>query len=190
MSQSMKMSEPSAATDCEQMELLSMPSAAASHAKTYREPDTALGSMAIGQDCGLNISDSLASFDQSSSLWRTSQLSLSGELTPYAEAWPASGMMRNGRLYLRAPLVRHTCDSDCSLWPTPTASMDGRGFGIPLHNKTGRYKRSTVSRVHALVGEHGWRIHPHFTEALMGFPTGWTEIAPSEMPSRLRSRKR
>jgi hypothetical protein len=72
----------------------------------------------------------------------------------------------------------HTCDSECSLWPTPTASMDGRGFGIPLHNRSGRYRQSTISRVHALVGEHGWRIHPHFTEALMALPLGWTAIEP------------
>jgi hypothetical protein len=68
--------------------------------------------------------------------------------------------------------------------------MDGRGFGIPLNDRTGRYKKSTVSRVHALVTEHGWKIHPRFTEALMGFPSGWTEIEPSEMPSDLMPRKR
>jgi hypothetical protein len=67
--------------------------------------------------------------------------------------------------------------------------MDGRGFGIPLHKNTGRYKQSTVSRVHALVFEHGWRIHPDFTEALMDFPTGWTEIEGSETPSRRNNRK-
>ena len=61
--------------------------------------------------------------------------------------------------------------------------MDGRGFGIPLHKKTGRYKESTVSRVHALVFEHGWRIHPNFTEALMGFPMDHTETEASETPS-------
>lgn len=48
---------------------------------------------------------------------------------------------------------------------------------------TGRYKRSTVLRVHALVKEHGWRIHPNFTEALMGFPSGWSAIEGSETPS-------
>jgi hypothetical protein len=60
--------------------------------------------------------------------------------------------------------------------------MDGRGFGIPLHENTGRYKVSTVKRVHELVIEHGWRIHPDFTEALMGFPAGWSEIEESETP--------
>jgi hypothetical protein len=61
--------------------------------------------------------------------------------------------------------------------------MDGRGFGIPLHKRSGRYKASTVSRVQELVIENGWRIHPHFTETLMGFPIGWTEVALSETAS-------
>jgi hypothetical protein len=60
--------------------------------------------------------------------------------------------------------------------------MDGRGFGIALHERSGRYKRATVLRVHALVKEHGWRIHPNFTEALMGFPTDHTETGQSAMP--------
>ena len=80
----------------------------------------------------------------------------------------------NGTLFPRAPWGIHTCDGECSLWPTPTASMDGRGFGIPLHERSGRYKRATVLRVHALVKKHGWRIHPNFTEALMDFPSGWS----------------
>jgi len=53
--------------------------------------------------------------------------------------------------------------------------MDKRGFGIPLHhNNTGRYNSSTVARIQALVTQHGWRIHPRFTEALMGLPIGWS----------------
>jgi hypothetical protein len=172
-----------------QTELALMQSPAASHAKTFLEPETVLGSLARDRDFGLNTLASLASFDLSTSSWRTSQLSLNGEWTLFAETWPASGMMRNGHLFQHVPLVRHTCDSECSLWPTPTASMDGRGFGIPMHDKTGRYKQSTVTRVQELVRENGWRIHPNFTEALMDFPMGWTEIEGSETPSRQRSRK-
>jgi hypothetical protein len=97
-------------------------------------------------------------------------------------------MTRSGLAFQRAPWVRHTCDDDCSLWPTPTASMDGRGFGIPLHARSGRYKRSTVLRIQDLVTVNGWRIHPHFTEALMGYPTGWTEITASGTASSRKSR--
>jgi len=170
-----------------QMELNVTSSAEGSPAKMFREPATVLGSMAKDRGSGLNFPVSLARFDRPSRSWKTWQRSLTTEWGEFLETWPASGMTRNGQLYPLAPLVRHTCDSECSLWPTPTASMDGRGFGIPLHKGTGRYKQSTVSRVHDLVFEHGWRIHPNFTEALMGFPSGWTEIEPSEMLSRQAS---
>lgn len=139
-------------------------------------------------DYGLNRRELLASFDQSSQSWRTSQRCLNGGWEEYSETWPDSGTAQNGRLFQRAPWVPHMCDDECSLWPTPKASMDRRGFGIPLHEKAGRYKRSTVRRVHDLVGEHGWRIHPRFTEALMGFPTGWSAIEQSETPSSPKRR--
>ena len=134
-------------------------------------------------DCGLSSPESFASFDPPTSSWKTSQLCLSGELAMFSAAWPESGSMRAGKCYRRAPSVPHIHDGECSLWPTPTASMDGRGFGIPLHDRTGRYKRSTVRRVQELVGKHGWRIHPNFTEALMGFPLDVSEIEPSETAS-------
>ena len=67
--------------------------------------------------------------------------------------------------------------------------MDGRGFGIPMHDKTGRYKQSTVRRVQELVGKHGWKIHPNFTEVLMGFPMDHTATKGSEIPSSRKSLK-
>jgi hypothetical protein len=156
--------------------------AADSHAKTLATQGGGLESTGLAQVFGQNNFGSLASYDQRSQSWKTSQLSLLEEWVEFLETWPESGTTRNGQLFLRAPWAQHMCDEECSLWPTPTASMDGRGFGIPLHERSGRYRLSTVRRVHALVGLHGWRIHPHFTEALMGFPLGWTEITQSEMP--------
>ena len=144
-------------------------------------------SKASEADCGLNLPESFAAYDQVTSLWRTSQFCLNGELAEFLGTWPESGSMLLGKCYRRAPSVPHIHDGDCSLWPTPTASMDGRGFGIPLHNRTGRYKQATVRRVQELVGKHGWRIHPNFTEALMGFPLDASAIAPSETASSLKS---
>lgn len=125
---------------------------------------------------------SFANWDHESLSWRTSQLCLNGDLERFSAPFPASGTMRNGRIFSRAPWVAHTHDDECSLWPTPTASMDGRGFGIPLHERSGRYKLSTVLRVQELVRENGWRIHPNFTEALMEFPSDWSAITQSETP--------
>lgn len=182
-SQSMTTFAPSPQADLLPMESASMPYAGGSHAKTSAMPVLALALRENDPGSGLNSRASLASFDQKSCSWRTSQHCLIEGSEPFSETFPESGMTRNGRLYLHAPWVLHMCDDGCSLWPTPTASMDGRGFGIPRHENTGRYKLSTVRRVHALVGEHGWRIHPHFTEALMGFPTDASAIAQSGTPS-------
>jgi len=163
---------------------VSMSSSADSPVRTSALLERAQDWPALDLVSGMSFSDSFAHFDPVGSLWRTSQLCFSGELTPFSETWPDSGSMQSGRVSARAAWVRHMCDDECSLWPTPTASMDGRGFGIPLHARSGRYKRSTVLRVQELVTVNGWRIHPHFTETLMGFPLGWTEIEGSAMPSR------
>jgi hypothetical protein len=156
-------------------------SAGDSHARTspMREtvPDWAGSVLAFGGLCY----QPFAWYDQGSQSWRTWQRCLSGEWAEFSGTWPESGMTRDGLAYQLAPLVRHTCDEECSLWPTPTASMDGRGFGIPMHNLSDRYKSSTVLRVQELVRENGWRIHPNFTEALMGLPMDWTAIEQSEM---------
>ena len=148
-------------------------------AKTSVSLETARDWLESAAACGENSIESWASFDHATSSWRTSQRSLFEDWDVFSAIWPFEGSMRNGRVFQRAPLVHHTHDDECSLWPTPTASMDGRGFGIPLHEHSGRYKRSTVSRIQELVTEHGWRIHPHFTETLMGFPIGWSAIEPS-----------
>lgn len=154
-----------------------------SRAKMCHSPDSPKGSTAHEADSGASTCESFAWFDHDTSSWKTSQPSLFGGWTAFSETLPESGTMRNGRLYRRAPWVPHMCDDDCSLWPTPTASMGKRGFGLTLDPDCDRYRPSTIARAQALVHAHGWKIHPHFTEALMGFPLGWTEIEPSEMPS-------
>jgi hypothetical protein len=169
-----------------------MSSSAGSRAKTSRSPAKAPASTESAQGSGESFGAWWASFDLDTSSWRTSQRSLLADWDKFSATWPFEGLMLDGRVYTPAPLVRHTHDADCSLWPTPTASMDGRGFGIPLHERSGRYKKSTVLRVQELVKKHGWRIHPHFTEALMGFPIDWSAIEPSAtasiQPSRSGSR--
>lgn len=135
---------------------------------------------ASGLDFGGQWYEPFAWYDQISQSWRTWQRCFNGEWAEFLGTWPIAGMTRNGLAYRLAPLVRHMCDSECSLWPTPTASMDGRGFGIPMHERSGRYKLSTVLRVQELVRENGWRIHPNFTESLMDLPLDHSAIEQSE----------
>ena len=154
-----------------------MQSSEAFHVRTSVLLALALASMATEADFGENSTDSFASYDQDLHSWKTWQRCLTGEWAEYSQTWPESGMTRNGQSFRRVQWVRHICDGACSLWPTPTASSGGRAFGISQTGKM-RFRKSTVLRVRELVTQNGWRIHPNFTETLMGFPLDWTAVEP------------
>src|SRR5882762_9729109 len=48
----------------------------------------------------------------------------------YSAPWPTTGLLSSGTVSRRAPWVHHTHDDGCSLWPTPTAAMGHRGWGL------------------------------------------------------------
>lgn len=114
------------------------------------EPPTSAGS-------GLSSTASYAFYDPATRSWRTSQGSLLEMAWPkFSETWPRSGMTRNGTAFQRAPWVRHTHDIGCSLWPTPTAAMGKRGWGLSLTGRN-RYSQSIIERVHRLIALIGWK---------------------------------
>lgn len=82
------------------------------------------------------------------------------------------------RLAVSAFLMK---EGDVSLLPTPTA-RDWRSPGDPLH------PRLTGSRGLPLTEDLGSQIHPELSEALMGFPIGWTELSPSATQLSRKSR--
>jgi hypothetical protein len=73
--------------------------------------------------------DSFATYDPATSLWRTSQRSLDGDLAVWAETWPRSGMTRSGSASLLPLLVPPTFGIGCGLLPTPGAH-DHKGSAI------------------------------------------------------------
>lgn len=87
----------------------------------WKGPDPASGSSLI---------DALATFDHESWLSRTSEGSLFGEPMLFSGAWPVEGMTRNGRLFERRTLARHTAGPGSSSllteWTTPTRPNGGR----------------------------------------------------------------
>ena len=118
--------EPSPPIAFTQMEFGLMPSAAASPAKTSALPARVPALRVSEADYGANTPELLASFDPSSSSWRTSQHSLEGGLTEFSETWPRSGTMRNGIAYPLPPLVHLTDAIGSGLWPTPTVGGGGQ----------------------------------------------------------------
>ena len=133
-------------------------------------------------DCGLNTRGSLASYDPSTSSWKTSQLSLDGEGCEFSETLPGSGMMRNGTLYELPSPTAHIVAKGSFLLPTPTKAFgkNARGWGF---SKTGRRRYSEEVEANAL--RYGYRPPIDLLEWMMGFPENFTSVeqGKSETPS-------
>lgn len=110
-------------------------SAEGSPAKTSATPDAEPESSraSLARDSGDSLSESFASYDPVSCSWKTSQHSLFGGLTLYAQTWPRSGMMRSGIAFRRPTLVPLTGGIASGLWATPVAN---RSIGCSMEAAT------------------------------------------------------
>ena len=151
------------------------------HAPTLAKREEEQGLQDHNQDFGKSLPESLAKYDQSTCLWKTSQLSLAGELEQSLAIFPASFIMLEGELFPHAPLVLHTHASACSLWPTPRTS-DAICSRMKVESLAKSYIRgkSSASVAHLLAGEFGLSLHPNMMEWLMGFPPNWSQIEESD----------
>ena len=158
----------------------SISSAADSHAKTSASQEKVPGLPEQGPVFGTSSLGSLASYVPDTSSWKTSQLSLLEEWTPFSGRFPRSGMTRNGTLFQLRPLVRRTGGSGSGSLPTPTA-RDWR---------SGKASQATHDKNSRPLSEQiGGQLNPTWVEWLMGFPLGWTALDASETPSSRKSSK-
>jgi hypothetical protein len=94
-------------------------------AKTSQLQEKEMDLMGKDQECGEKWRGSFAKWDQDSSLWRTHQCSLLGDLEPFSETFPQWGLMRNGELWEQKTLVQTTKGIEFGFvekLPTPQAS--------------------------------------------------------------------
>jgi hypothetical protein len=84
---------------------------------------------------------------------------------------PKWGMMLNGECWEHSMLELTTKGTECGyLLPTPTC-----------HNaKEGAYPAEYTRKTPTLATHVGGKIHPEFTEWMMGWPLGWTDLKPLE----------
>jgi len=78
-------------------------------------------------ECGEKWRGSFVKYDPDSSLWRTHQCSLLGDLDEFLETWPQWGLMRDGECWEQQTLERHIKGTGFGLLPTPT--MQGLNGG-------------------------------------------------------------
>lgn len=157
----------------------SISSVVASHAKTLAKREEAQASQEVDQDYGLSSYALFANYDLGLHLWKMSQLCLLAEWEQSLEDWPKSGMTRNGKAYLLPHLARRTTERGSSLWPTPATVDHKQVSSNPDYwrrrQRTPGDKRQVPLAVVLVIGGNG-EYDPAFSEWLMGFPIGWTDL--------------
>jgi hypothetical protein len=98
------------------------------HAKTSAQLEKAQELMENEVGCGEKWHGSFVKFDPSSSLWKTHQCSLLGDLEEFSQTWPQWGLMRNGECWEQQMLEQTIRGIDfgwSGKWPTPVSSDTG-----------------------------------------------------------------
>jgi hypothetical protein len=120
--------------------------------------------------CGNTWQESSEKYVQSTFLSRTPLCSAYEDLVLFSTTLPHWGTMLNGECYRQPALAQTTKDQGCGLLPTPTC-----------HNsKEGAYPAEYTRKTPTLATHVGGKIHPEFTEWMMGWPLGWTDLKPLE----------
>ena len=175
---------------------------AAFHAKIFQQPEKVQELMENVPECGEKWRGSFVKYDPDSSLWRTHQCSLLGDLDEFLETWPQWGLMRDGECWEQRTLERLTRGTESGLLPTPNAfpcgpskdynpkakSQSGRNlqsfvakFPSPVSSDTSHRKNKYAQGGTALSTKIGGQLNPTWVEWLMGWPLGWTDLKPLEM---------
>jgi len=135
---------------------------------------------------GANTPGSLAKYDRDTSSWKTSQLCLGGGLETFSGTWPRSGMMLSGTAFRLPTLVQDNFGTEFGLWPTPNATASKGGRRLPRRGVVNPERNNWQDWCSLVLGQR-YPV-PETAEQVMGFPTGYTEISPSETPSSRKSR--
>ena len=135
-------------------------------------------------ECGEKWRGSFAKYDLDSCSWKTHQCSLLGDLDEFSETWPQWGLMRDGECWEQRTLeqtIRGTgFGLSLEMWPTPVKSdyagrRPSKGWkgdsDLPsvVWTRTGGAENPQMSPA---------SINATWTEWLMGWPLGWTDLKP------------
>jgi hypothetical protein len=153
------------------------------HAKTLVPQEKAQELMENDQECGEKWLASLGKYDQDTSLWKTHQCSLLGDLDEFLETWPQWGLMRNGEFWEVKNLAHHIQGTEFGLsHPTPLKTD---------HFKFLRFRKESVlkstfgmhrnSIAYWMTANHGKIPSVAWIYWVMGWPNGWASLNALEM---------
>ena len=174
-------------------------------AKTSQRQGKELELMESDQECGEKWRGSFVKYDLDTSLWKTHQCSLLGDLDEFLETWPQWGLMRDGECWEQRTLEQSIRGTESGLLPTPNArdwkdsqtagNRKSPGLGVVAHWPTPRTKgmcggtgswvllnkNTTVEEARLMGAGNGGQLNPTWVEWLMGWPVGWTDLKPLAM---------
>jgi hypothetical protein len=189
----MKMSEHSPQTDWLETELTSMSSAGDSLAKISAMPGRGQASQGSDPAYGMNSTGSLKKSTRATRSSKTYQPFAIADWTLYSGASLRSGMTRSGTVYALPALDCRTAEIAYGLWPTPrTSDSDTPSMPRVRQIQEGRSWHAFQLREAMLsirADLQSKYAPPSLYEQSMGFPLGWTDLKPSEMPSSRKSQK-
>ena len=139
-------------------------SAGDSLAKTSQQPEKVRDYQARGLDYGLSSHESLAKYDQDSSLWKTRQCSLFGDLELFSGNWPKWGTMRNGESWERTTPAHLISETESGFWPTPKSSPSGPDFAREGREKSGGDDLVTRVAKWATPSARDWKDSPGMSQ--------------------------
>ena len=173
---------------------LSMSSVVAFHVKTLVPQEKVQELTENDQECGDKWRASFTKFDLNSSLWKTHQCSLVGDLDEFLETWPTWGLMRNGECWDMTDSVVNTGETEFGLLPTPVRSLFAHWSSAKAKFSNNGKRKSGVkvgsilwwemTEQHLRLGgleEKKMIPDPSCGEVVMGWPMGWTELRPLAM---------
>jgi hypothetical protein len=178
-----------------------------SRARTLVQQDEEPESKEKEAVCGNTWRESSAKFDLDTLSWKTPQCLFAEDLAPSSVILPRWGIMRDGECWEQPPsepTIRGT-GYGLSVWiGTPTATMSERSekfaagrlptpaeyvqkWPTPTaHNAKEINAPSEKNRnTPTLAAQAGGKLNPTWTEWLMGFPLGWTDLKPLETDKSL-----
>jgi DNA (cytosine-5)-methyltransferase 1 len=156
------------------------------HAKTLAPQEKAQELTESGQECGEKWRASFTKYDHDSSLWRTHQCSLLGDLEPFLETWPQWGLMRDGECWEQLTLERHIRGTESGLSPngvdsfhTPnTTGLDGGSNSRKaLKKRQHNWPTPVKSDYAARRPSKGWQGNSDLPSVV------WTETGGRENPT-------
>ena len=150
------------------------------HAKTSQPQEKEQELTESDLECGEKWRGSFTKYDQDTSSWRTHQCSLLGGLDEFSETWPQWGLMLDGECWEAETVGQFIDETEFGLsLPTP-GKNEFAGTSKKRYLNSPHFRGAkTVEALRICETEKAYS-HPQFLEAIMGWPTMWTGLAPLE----------